>query len=87
MMLTIIELTCLSYLFVVAEPLTLFKRLIGFKEENYFEYGKVKKFFHRLLNCCMCSGFWIGLIATGNIGTAAIISITSEILYRIMNKI
>jgi len=87
MITTIIELACLSYLFVVAEPSILLRELIGFKEENYFEYGKIKKFFHRLLNCCMCSGFWIGLIATGNIGTAAIISISAEIIYRIMNKI
>jgi len=80
MIINLLGLICLSVLFNTAEPILLLKRRIGFKEEDYDTYSNNKKFFHRGLYCTMCSGFWIGLILTGNIFTASIISIGSELI-------
>jgi len=79
-MIYILGLICLAVLFNTAEPILLLKRRIGFKEEDYDNYSKFKKFVHRGIYCCMCSGFWIGLILSGNIFTASIISIGSELI-------
>ena len=66
--LTAVSISCISILFVVAEPIILFKRWIGFKEENYGEYNKITQFVYRLINCCMCSGFLIGLLLAPQLG-------------------
>jgi hypothetical protein len=79
-MIDLIGFISIAVLFNTAEPILLLKRRIGFKEELYDTYSNNKKFFHRGLYCCMCSGFWIGLILTGNIFTASIISIGSELI-------
>lgn len=52
----------LSFLFVRAEPMILFKRLLGFKEEEYDNYKSYKQFIYRLITCAYCSSFWISLI-------------------------
>lgn len=83
--LQIIGFSCISYLFVVATPMVLLKRWIGFRDEDMMEYGKVKRFFHELLYCSMCSGFWIGLVATQEPYIAAIISVGAELLHRQLN--
>lgn len=81
----IIWISCLSVLFVVAEPSILIKRWLGFKEEEMGK-SKVKDFFTKLLYCAMCSGTWIGLILTMDISKAVIIGIVSELIYKkIMN--
>jgi hypothetical protein len=79
-MIKIIALGAIGYLFVKAEPLIILKRLIGFKEENYDEYGMVKQFLFRMITCSMCSGFWISLIISGNVFIAAIASIVAKII-------
>lgn len=86
-MILIIKIAALSFLFVTAEPLILFKRFLGFKEEDYMKFSKTKAFVHRLINCCLCSGFWIGLIITHTVYDAALISIISEIIYKINNRL
>jgi hypothetical protein len=86
-MILIIKIAALSFLFVTAEPLILLKRFCGFKDEDYMKFNKTKAFIHRLINCCLCSGFWIGLILTGSIYDAALISIISEIIYKINNRL
>lgn len=73
---------CAGTLFVLAEPLILIKRAIGFKEERYDDWGNGKRFFHRLLTCALCSGFWIGLIATGDLASASAIAVLAEIIWR-----
>lgn len=78
----IIGISCLTYLLVNSEPMILLKRFIGFKEEKYMEYNKIKQFIYRLINCCLCSGFWVGLIMTQSLLIAATISIVSEIIYK-----
>ena len=52
----------MGFLFVHAEPLILLKRVLGFKEEQYDNYGVNKRFFYRLFTCVMCVSFWIGLV-------------------------
>jgi len=61
MITTIITIMALSYLFINAEPIILIKRILGFKEEKYDEFTPLKRFFHKLIYCWMCSAFWIGV--------------------------
>ena len=86
-LITILGITCLGILFVEAEPLVKIKRLLGFKDEEYFDYSETKKFFYRMITCVMCSTFWIGLIISGNIYVAAITSILGDITYKIKNRL
>lgn len=58
----IIAISCIGYLFINAEPSILLKRILGFKEEKYDDYSKIKQFIHRLITCEICSTFWIGII-------------------------
>jgi len=64
MFLEILIIISISYLFIHAEPMILLKRWFGFKDEKYDDFSKSKKFIHRLINCWMCSTFWIGIIYT-----------------------
>jgi hypothetical protein len=41
----------------------------------------------KLINCALCSGFWIGLIYYQSLELAAIVSVTSEIFYRFITKL
>jgi hypothetical protein len=83
----IIGVACLSILFITAEPVTIVKRYLKFKEEEYFEMSKTRQFFHRLIYCPSCVGFWFGLFTSQDILVASIISITSDLLYKIMIKL
>lgn len=83
----IISIACISFLFIAAEPIILLKRFMGFKEEMYLEYSKAKQFFYRMITCCLCSGFWIGLILTLSISQASIIAVIAELIYKINNRI
>jgi hypothetical protein len=86
-MILLIKLSAISFLFVTSEPLILIKRFIGFKQEEYDTYGKVKSFIYRMITCALCSGFWIGLIITHSIYDAALVSILSEIILKINNRL
>ncbi len=79
----IIWMSCLSVLFVVAEPIILAREYVLRQGCNF---SKTKEFFNRLFSCAMCSGFWISLILTMDIQMAVIISITSEFLYRTISS-
>ena len=81
MVIEILGIIAINILLQVAEPIILIKRWIGFKEEEYDEYTKVWRFFHRLLYCCACLGFWAALAISFNIYIAAICSIASEWIY------
>jgi hypothetical protein len=78
----IIAVSCVTLLFINAEPMILLKRWMGFREEDICGVYKVRDFFTKLLYCCMCSGFWIGLVFTQNFYQAVIISIISEFIDR-----
>ena len=84
--LTIIGISCVSVLFQASEPMIFIKRYMGLKEEEYGTYSKWKKIGHRMIYCCLCSGFWIGLLLTQNILTASIISILGELIYKKINE-
>lgn len=66
---------CLVYLFVTAQPIYWIK-------EKLFIKGVLRE----LLDCCMCSGFWIGLIFYQDVLSACLVSVFSEGLYRVFNK-
>ena len=70
---------CISIFTSIAEPILLLKR-IGFKDEDYDSYSKVKKFIHRGIYCPSCLGFWITLIGTYNIELSIIISVITNIV-------
>lgn len=82
----IIAIAAITYLFIESEPLILIKRFLGFKEENYNQYGKVKAFIYRLITCALCSGFWIGLMMTHSLQHAALISLAAETITRLMKR-
>jgi hypothetical protein len=75
---TVISWACIGVLWINAEP------AIRFREWLY--KNKDKEVWHwRLINCCLCSSFWIALIATGNILDAAVISVLAELVCRKLN--
>lgn len=77
MIFEIISSASITYLFVNAEPIIRLKNMVGITMDsnNMLVRGIAK-----LMSCCLCSGFWIGLIITGDIYMAAIISLTAEII-------
>lgn len=84
--LNLIGISSLTILFVTSEPMILLKRVMGFKEEEYMGYGKVKQFIYRLITCCLCSGFWISLVLTQSIIYSSIVSVLSELIYKQLTK-
>lgn len=76
----IIGLSAVSVLFVAAEPLIILKHKVFTKIKNYQD-----KWFWRLINCALCSGFWIGLFSTNDILEAATIAVLAEVVYQKIN--
>jgi len=83
----IIVLSCLGTLSVIAEPIILLKRQLGFKQENVGKLtckntlmNPVRDFFTKLLYCSICSTFWIVVIVTLDPGMACICAILAGIL-------
>lgn len=60
--LIILSLASLTNLLVEAEPIVMFRRWIGFKDENYIDYSKTKQFIMRLITCALCTGTYISLL-------------------------
>jgi hypothetical protein len=81
-MIYILALSCFNILFIAAEPIILLKRYIGFREEEFDTYKPLKRFLHKMIYCCLCSGFWISLIISHNIFMAAIASVLGEYIYK-----
>lgn len=73
---TILGLASITNLLVHSEPTMRFR---NFLLRNH------RGFFRRLLECALCTGFWIGLAFTFNIYLAAIISIVAEFISRKLN--
>jgi len=79
-------LAAISFLFAVgAEPIQLLKHKLNILnvEDHNPEW---KNFIIKLINCSLCSGFWIGLLFTQSLYSAAIISILSELICIQINK-
>jgi hypothetical protein len=80
----IIGLACLGVLWINAEPIIKLKRWI------YRSIYSCSRFDHKwhwkLITCCMCSSFWIGLVVTGDLIVASIVSVLGELICRQLNS-
>lgn len=86
-MVEFIGLCCLVFLFAVgAEPIQDIKRMFDVADDSDYK-NPYQYFILKLLNCSLCSGFWIGLIFYQSWLMAGCVSIASEILTRIINKL
>lgn len=74
-----IGLCCFVYLLVEASPIQAIKAKIGFTPNS--KYSAVS-YLASMADCCLCLGFWVGLVFYMDVLTASIVSICSEILYR-----
>lgn len=85
-LITFISLLCLVYLFVKgAEPIQYLKSKLNIACDSQYQHP-IQWFILKLVNCALCSGFWIGLIFYQTILLACLVSVGSELLYRTMNK-
>ena len=77
MIIKIIGLACLTIILAKSSISQKIKSIFGLSEldETYNVYSSL---IQELINCCMCLGFWIGIIATQDILLASIISILAE---------
>jgi hypothetical protein len=80
MILNILFYTGLSVLFIYSEPMIWFKRLFGFKEEDYYELGKTKQIVYKLITCLFCSSFWITLILSQSFILAVVVSLVTWLI-------
>lgn len=71
----IIGLASVGVLWINAEPTIRLRSL--YKKQNWF---------YRLINCCLCSTFWISLIYTQNLYIAASSSVLAELICRKLNS-
>lgn len=85
---TFIELIFASYLFVVAEPIEYIRKFLTLSTTQKTG-NSIHDLLISLVNCVLCSGFWIGLIYYNSILHAAAVSICAEtfcILFNRLNK-
>jgi len=75
MILQILGLSCIGVLWINSEP-TIRLRML-YKRDDLFS---------RLINCCMCSTFWISLIVSQDLYIASISSILAEFICRKLNS-
>lgn len=78
-----IALACITFLFVNSEPTIILRDSIYKWFYGCYDYTSTLHW--KLINCCLCSGFWIGFIYTGDLKQAAIISILSEYIDKKLN--
>jgi hypothetical protein len=75
----LIGIAAMGFLFVASEPMILIKTWF-FTQVYKGDYTKLMIW--RLLNCCLCSSFWIGFVITQDILSASIIAVVAELIYR-----
>lgn len=85
-MINFLGLISLVYLFVESDISNSVKELFQISNDSSY-INKYQWFILKLVNCCMCSGFWFGLIYYHDILLAALTSISAEILYLMIEKI
>lgn len=73
----ILAIACLTILAVSSEPTRYLYSILGL---NKPEKKGIQGALSRLTLCNLCTGFWLGLFLTENIYTAAIISVTAEVI-------
>ncbi len=69
-----------------AEPPQFFKRFLNIGNDSNPK-DTLRLLFRALLNCCLCLGFWVGLIIYKDLYMAGLVSIGSEGLSRLLKKI
>jgi len=79
----LIGIASMGFLFVASEPMILIKTWF-FTQVYKGDYTRLMIW--RLLNCCLCSSFWIGFAITQDILSASIISVISEMIYQKLSK-
>lgn len=77
----IIGIAAVTVLFVNASPILHLKHLLFSKIKEY-----ELKWYWTLLNCALCSGFWIGLAISTDIYIAATSAVLAEILHQKINN-
>ena len=75
MILQILGLASIGVLWINAEPTIRLRQL--YTRDDWFM---------RLINCCLCSTFWIALIWTQNLYVAGISSVIAELVCRKLNS-
>lgn len=82
-----IGLLAFTWLFVKgADPVQFTKNLfdVGNDSQPKKQYLII---IQKFLNCALCSGFWIGLIYYQDILLACLVSIASELFYRLLDRV
>lgn len=75
MILEILGLSTIGVLWINSEPTIRLRSL--YKKNDWFS---------RLINCSMCSTFWISLVVTQNLYVAAISSVLAEFISQKLNS-
>jgi hypothetical protein len=81
---TILGLACIGVLWINAEPAIRLREWIWRSIWKWREVWE-SKWHWRLVSCCMCFSFWLGLAVTTNLYSAAIISVVAELVCRKLN--
>jgi hypothetical protein len=77
MIILILGTACLTILAVNSEPTNYLFNKIGLRKP---EAKGIQGFLSRLSSCNLCTGFWLGILTTGNILQAAIIAVLAEFI-------
>jgi hypothetical protein len=78
---------CLVWLFAEgASVIKFFKELFNISNDSEPK-NRILQVLQKLVNCSMCSGFWIGLAIYQNFFMACIISVTSEAFCKVVKKL
>ena len=75
----LLGLSAMSFLFVAAEPMIMIKTWL-FNQIYKKDYSYL--LIWKLINCALCSGFWIGFAVTKDILSASIIAVLAELIYQ-----
>lgn len=63
----------------VATPMELLRKKIGLSNSDVC-VNPTKHFFQELLNCPMCMGFWIGLVAYGSLAGGGLVFVGARLI-------
>lgn len=74
MLIEIIGAAALTNLWIHSEPTNILRHQV------YKHKDKDNLWHWRLINCALCTGFWLGLLLTFNLYQAAIISVVAELI-------
>ena len=70
-----IGVACFTFLFVTAEPIEKIKDKLC-----------ITGLLRNLLDCALCSGFWIGIFVYQDIFIASIVACCAELIYRLFSN-